>query len=82
MVYPKRWKRDMIFGAWNVRSLCRSGSLTAAARKLAKCKLDVVGEQEVRWDKGSTVRAGTYNLFCGKETKIINWEKDFMYTTE
>ena len=27
-------------------------SLKAAARELAKCKLDVVGVQEVRWDKG------------------------------
>jgi hypothetical protein len=26
-------------------------------------KLDLVGVQEVRWDKGGTVRAGAYNLF-------------------
>jgi len=71
----------MTIGTWNVRSHYMAGSLTAA-RKLARNKLDLMGVQEVRWDKGSTVRAGTYNLFCGKETKIINWEKDFMYTTE
>ena len=29
-------------------------------------KLDFVGVQEVRWDKGGTVRAGDYNFFCGK----------------
>ena len=29
-------------------------------------KLDVVGVQEVRWDKGGTVRAGDYNFFYGK----------------
>ena len=30
----KQWRRDMRFGTWNVRSLYRSGSLTAAAREL------------------------------------------------
>jgi exonuclease III len=47
----------MRFGTWNVRSLYRSGSLTAAARELARYKLDLVGVQEVRWNKGDTVRA-------------------------
>ena len=56
----------MTFGTWNVRSLYRAGSFTAATRKLARYKLDVVGVQEVRWDKGGTVRAGDYNFFYGK----------------
>jgi len=43
---------------WNVRSLYKAGSRTAAARKLARYKLDLVSVQEVRWDKGGTVRAG------------------------
>jgi len=29
-------------------------------------KLDVVGVQEVRWDKGGTVRTGDYDFFYGK----------------
>ena len=53
----------MRFGTWNVRSLNRVGSLTAAARELARCKLDLVGVQEVKWDKGGTVRAGDYKFF-------------------
>ena len=40
--------------------------ITAAARVLARHKLDLVGFQEVRWDKGETVRAGDYNFFHGK----------------
>ena len=51
---------------WNVRSLYRAGSLTVAARELARYNLDLVGEQEVRWDKQGTVRAGHYNFFYGK----------------
>jgi len=72
--YDLKNEKEMIFGTWNVRSLYRAGSVTAAARELARCKLDLVGVQEVRWDKVGTVRAGDYNFFCGKEKKIINWE--------
>ena len=39
----KQQKRDMRFGTWNVRSLYRVVSLTAAARELARYKLDLVG---------------------------------------
>jgi len=58
--------REMKLGTWNVRSFYRAGSLKAAVRELARYKLDVVGMQEVRWDKEGTVRAGDYNFFYGK----------------
>jgi len=67
----------MRFGSWNVKSLYRAGSLTAAAGELARHKLDLVGVHEVRCDKRVTVRAGDYNYSYGKETKIINRERDF-----
>jgi hypothetical protein len=41
-----------------------------------------VGVQEDRWDKGGMVRAGGYIFSMEKEMKIINWEQDFLYTTE
>ena len=59
-----------IHNSWNVKSLCRAGLLTVAARELARYKLDVVGVQEVRWDKRGTVRSGDYNFFYGKGNKI------------
>jgi hypothetical protein len=34
----------------------------AAARELARYKLDIVDMQEVRWDKEDIVRAVGYNL--------------------
>ena len=43
-----------------------AGSFMAVTRELARYKLDLVGVQEVRWDKGGTVRAGDYNFFYGK----------------
>jgi exonuclease III len=52
-------------GTWNV-SFYRAGSFEVAARKLGRYKLDVVGMQEVRWDKGGTVRVGDYDFFYGK----------------
>jgi len=56
----------MKIGIWNVRSLYRAGSLKAGARELVRYKLDVVGLQEVRWDKGGTERTEDYNSFYGK----------------
>jgi hypothetical protein len=48
-------KRDIFLGTWNGWSLYKAGSLThtAAAKELARYKLDLVGMQEVRWDKGA-----------------------------
>jgi exonuclease III len=43
----------MRFGMWNVRSLYRAGSFKTVARELGKYKLDLVGVQEVRWEKGA-----------------------------
>ena len=52
-VRRKQWKRDIRFGTWNERSLYRCGSLTTVASELARYKLDLVGVQEFRRDKGA-----------------------------
>jgi exonuclease III len=67
----------MRFFAWNVRSLYRSGSLTTVARY----ELDVVGLQEVRWDKGGTEQRIIF-FSTEREAKIVSWGQDFLYTTE
>jgi exonuclease III len=56
----------MRFGTWNVRSLYRIGSLTTVVRELGKYKLDLVGVQEVRWEKGGTAGAEDYTFFYGQ----------------
>jgi hypothetical protein len=38
----------------------RPGFLTAESRELARYKLDFVGVQEVRWEKGSKESVGAY----------------------
>jgi exonuclease III len=53
----------MKFVTWNVRSLYKTGSLMAEAREFARYKLDLVGVQEVRWEKGGTLRRGDSNFF-------------------
>jgi hypothetical protein len=68
---------DIRFGMWNVKSLYRSGLLTVAVRELPRYKLDLLGVQEVKWDKGGTVRAEKYIFSMEKEMQIINWEEDF-----
>jgi len=44
---------------WSVRCLYRAVSLTAAARKLARYELDLMGVQQVRWDKRGTLTIGS-----------------------
>jgi exonuclease III len=56
----------MRFGTWNVRNLYRAGSLKTVARELSKYKLDLVGVQEVRWEKEGTESAEDYTFFSGK----------------
>jgi len=43
----------MRFGTWTDSILNRAGSLTATAGKLARYTLDLVGVQEIKWDKGT-----------------------------
>ena len=59
----------MRFSTCNVRGLYRSGSLTTAARELGRCKLDLVGVQEVSRAQGGTIRTGDFNFFYGKGNK-------------
>jgi hypothetical protein len=47
----------------------RAGLLRAVAEKLSKYKLDLVGVQEVRWDRGGIDPVGEYKLFYGKENE-------------
>jgi exonuclease III len=57
---------DMRFGTWNIKSLYRIGSLKTVARELGKYKLDLVGVQKVRWEKGGTERTEDYTFFYGQ----------------
>jgi hypothetical protein len=43
--------------------------LKTVARELGKYKSDLVGVQEVRWDKGGTERAEDYTFFYGKRNE-------------
>jgi hypothetical protein len=60
-------ERVLKLDTWNFRSFNRADSLKTATRELARHKLDWVGVQEVRWDKGGTVGAGDYNFFLWKK---------------
>jgi hypothetical protein len=61
---------DTSFGStWNVWSLYRTGSITAAEKELAKYKSDLMGVQEVRWDRGGTKPATDFTFFCRNRNK-------------
>jgi hypothetical protein len=57
---------DMRCGMWSVRSVYRAGSLMTVVKEISKYKLDLVGVQEVIWDRGGTEPAGKCTFFCGK----------------
>jgi exonuclease III len=57
----------MRFRTWNVRSLCRAGAIKSVLGELEKCKLDLVGVQEVRWEGEGYQTADNYTFFYGKE---------------
>jgi hypothetical protein len=56
----------MRFGTWDIRSLYRAGSLLTLSKELSKCKLDLKGMQEFRWEGGGSELTGQYTFFYEK----------------
>jgi hypothetical protein len=50
----------------NIRSLYKTGPLKRVAKELWNYKLDLVGVQEVRWEKGGNERAEDYTFVYGE----------------
>jgi exonuclease III len=60
---------DMRFVTWNVRSLYRAGSFMTFEKEISEYKLDIMGVQEVRLDRGGTKLAGKYTFYYIKGNK-------------
>jgi hypothetical protein len=71
---------DMRCDTWNVRSLYRAGSLMTVAEGISTYKLELVGAQEVKWDRGGTEPAGEYKFVCGKGNENHEFDTDFFCT--
>jgi hypothetical protein len=69
---PKQKKMEIKFSTWNVKSMYRAGSLRAVAEEISNYKLDLVGVQKVRWDRGGTEQQVNIHFSMEKEMKIMN----------
>jgi hypothetical protein len=49
-----------------------AGSITTAARELARYKLDLAGVQKVKWDKRGKITVEITIFSMEKETKVMN----------
>jgi exonuclease III len=56
----------MRFGTWNIRSLCRVGTIKSVVGELEKYKLDLVGVQEVRREGEGYHTVDNYTFLYGK----------------
>jgi hypothetical protein len=56
----------MRFGTWNVRSLCRVGTIRSIVGEFEKCKSDLLGVQKVRWEGEGYQKGDNYTFFYGK----------------
>jgi hypothetical protein len=70
------------FGTWNVINMYRAGSLRVVAGEISKDKSDLVGIQEVRWDRSGTEPAGQYTLFYGKGNQNHELGTGFLFIRE
>ena len=77
VVQRKQWKRAKRFGTWNVRSLYGVRFTYSSNQGISTYKLEVVGVQEFRWDKGGTVRAKDCICFFGKGNENHQLETGF-----
>jgi hypothetical protein len=75
-------KMDMRFKTWNVRSLYRAGSFMTVAKVISKYTLDLVGVQNVSWDKGGMDPTDEYTFFCGKGNENHELGTGFFCTEE
>jgi hypothetical protein len=60
---------DMPFGTWSARSMYRAGLLRVVQEEISIYMLDLVGIQEVSWDRGGTEPAGQYTFFYRKRNQ-------------
>jgi hypothetical protein len=50
----------------------RAGSLREVVEEISKCKLDLLGVQEVRWDESGTNNQANIHFSMEKGMKIMN----------
>ena len=56
----------MGFGTWHAKSLYRTRALGLVTSDIDKCRMDLVGVQDVRWEGSGNLEPGNYTLLYGE----------------
>jgi hypothetical protein len=76
-------KIDMNYSStWNLWNLHRTGSVTTAAKELAKYNSDLVGVHEVRWTEVALKQQLIIHFSLEMGIRIMNQEQDFSHIRE
>jgi hypothetical protein len=71
----------LVHGTYEV-CIGQAGSLVIVSKEVSKCKLDLVGVQEGRWEGGDTEPAEEYTFFHGKGNENHELGADYLCIRE
>jgi hypothetical protein len=72
---PKLRNVDLIFVTRNIRRSYRAGSVLSVSEELPKCKLCLLGTQEIRWERDGTKKNEKHELGIGFFCRIQLFQK-------
>jgi hypothetical protein len=65
------------YWTWDIWSMYRAGSLMTVSREPSRCRLDLMGVQEVRWEGSGTAPVGEYTFCMERGIRTMNWVQGF-----
>jgi hypothetical protein len=71
----------MWFGTWSNGSLYKAGLLMTVAKEISEYKLNLVGVQEVRWERWQPNQKVNTHFSIERRVRIMNWVLFFVHVS-